>query len=753
MGAGASQPALARRHTFHGNEIELGALSEDMAAYPLRKYTSFQPSSSYLYESSSDSGHLVGNSLAPVGEEPLVQAPPQYGTSSFAQTLARAQMDRSNIREALARVSEVPGAEQALAYLQRNSTGNTSERKKTSSRRHPAAVSSPDSPHSTTSDSGLEQLKRFPRGDVGHIRRRSQLGAGQPQHGRESVTAELSRESSEVELVPTQLGSASEVEFMLQLIQAWLPFKLPENGGGGTQLVAACQDGILLSQMLMACMPDSIDPRALNMAPADGSALLYKQALENATLCLNAAMAMGCMLAHVAPADIVTGQERSIFDCAWQILRLGLLKDINVKQTPQLVLLRGPEEDPAKLMDAPPEPLLLRWLNYHLTRPQQHRHSSAEPDAGTASSGEASAPAPGWWGREPVTNFSRDLADGVAMMGLLHSLAPEVPLTCSSCEDEQLDVRWRAVVAAAQQVCNTAMPAPHLLAAGNARMHLSVMALLFKARQGLEAATRAAQAQLAQFVAWLEEYEVVASREERVFSVWITSLLNTPLRAGLFDSLRDGTVLLRVIDVLSPGAVDWRYVRKQPLKPLLRRVHSLENCNQAVAAVRRLLQLPLVNIEGLDIVDAQGKLVLAILWQLMRFHIRRLLAGVSSQGPALSDAELDLKVLSWANAKAAGGGSSISSFGDKQLASGVFLGHLLAAVQPGSIDLAMLAPGNTPRDLELNAKYIISSARKLGSSIFLVWEDIAEVNSKMILVLIASIMALDMKNDAALTTH
>lgn len=41
----------------------------------------------------------------------------------------------------------------------------------------------------------------------------------------------------------------------------------------------------------------------------------------------------------------------------------------------------------------------------------------------------------------------------------------------------------------------------------------------------------------------------------------------------------------------------------------------------------------------------------------------------------------------------------------------------------------------------MNAKYIISVARKLGLGIFLLWEDIAEVNPKMIMQLTASIMA------------
>ncbi|MFS7982704.1 putative calponin domain, CH domain superfamily, fimbrin/Plastin [Helianthus anomalus] len=42
-------------------------------------------------------------------------------------------------------------------------------------------------------------------------------------------------------------------------------------------------------------------------------------------------------------------------------------------------------------------------------------------------------------------------------------------------------------------------------------------------------------------------------------------------------------------------------------------------------------------------------------------------------------------------------------------------------------------------DKKLNATYIISVARKLGCSIFLLSEDILEVNPKMILILTASI--------------
>lgn len=41
----------------------------------------------------------------------------------------------------------------------------------------------------------------------------------------------------------------------------------------------------------------------------------------------------------------------------------------------------------------------------------------------------------------------------------------------------------------------------------------------------------------------------------------------------------------------------------------------------------------------------------------------------------------------------------------------------------------------------LNAKYVISIARKMGCCIFLLWEDIVEVKPKMILTFIGTLMA------------
>ncbi len=64
--------------------------------------------------------------------------------------------------------------------------------------------------------------------------------------------------------------------------------------------------------------------------------------------------------------------------------------------------------------------------------------------------------------------------------------------------------------------------------------------------------------------------------------------------------------------------MQWRKVHQPPFKPLYRRPKSIENCNLAIAIMRDKMRLQLVNIGGEDVVNAEGKLIRALLWQLMR---------------------------------------------------------------------------------------------------------------------------------------
>ncbi|KAL0726942.1 hypothetical protein Bca4012_023035 [Brassica carinata] len=172
-------------------------------------------------------------------------------------------------------------------------------------------------------------------------------------------------------------------------------------------------------------------------------------------------------------------------------------------------------------------------------------------------------------------------------------------------------------------------------------------------------------------------------------------------------------ILLEVLDKVSPGSVNWKHASKPPIKMPFRKV---ENCNQVVK-IGKELNFSLVNVAGNDIVQGNKKLILGLLWQLMRFHMLQLLKSLRSRtrGKDMTDAD----ILSWANRKVRtmGRKSQIESFKNQSL----FGKH-------------------TDDEKRLNATYIVSVARKLGCSVFLLPEDIVEVNHKMILILTASIM-------------
>ncbi|KAK9901251.1 hypothetical protein WJX75_002456 [Coccomyxa subellipsoidea] len=470
-------------------------------------------------------------------------------------------------------------------------------------------------------------------------------------------------------------------------------------------LIAACRDGILLCKLLNSCVPDSLDERALNL-PADASSeLARREALQNNALCINAAKALGCSLADVTPEDIFEGKEEAVRSCVWQIIRLRALKDVSVKSVPETVVLQRPGEEMSALLDVPAEQLLLRWVAHHI-----------------------GAAGPAWEAWLPLKDLGPDLADSTALFCLLSQLeAPE--LHAISLQEKDLVARAETVLAAARSLTAEALPPAQGIAEGNANMLLVLLAALFRAHHGLERAAAALSGHMSQFAQWLEEYDVQDSREERTFRVWLLSLLRNEVHIqNLTESLRDGYVLLRVLDTIAAGCVAWPSVHKPPFKPLLKQPKSIENCNQVVRIARQVLALPLVNIGGIDIINGQHKLLLAILWQLMRYNIRGLLQAVSSKGTKISDSELDLEILSWANERVAAAGKRrrITSFHDRSIASGLFLVDLLAAVEPRCIDLAMVTAGGTPRERELNAKYVISIARKLGCCIFLLWEDVVE---------------------------
>ncbi|GLT94144.1 hypothetical protein SLE2022_119020 [Rubroshorea leprosula] len=472
------------------------------------------------------------------------------------------------------------------------------------------------------------------------------------------------------------------------------------------------KDGVLLCKLINVAVPGTIDERAINTKRV----LNPWERNENHTLCLNSAKAIGCTVVNIGTQDLVEARPHLVLGLISQIIKIQLLADLNLKKTPELVELVDDTQEAEELMSLAPEKVLLKWMNFHLKK------------AGY---------------KKQVTNFSSDVKDGEAYAYLLTALAPEIssPSTLNTTDPTE---RANMVLEQAEKLdCKRYLTAKDIVE-GSPNLNLAFVAQIFQHRNGLTTDnTKFSSAEMM-------TDDDQTSREERCFRLWINSLETATYVNNLFEDVRNGWVLLELLDKISPGSVAWKQANKPPIMMPFKKV---ENCNQVVN-IGKELNFSLVNVAGNDIVQGNKKLILAFLWQLMRFSMLQLLKNLRShsQGKEITDAD----ILNWANnnVKKVGRTSQMESFKDKNLSSGVFFLELLSSVEARVVNWSLVTNGETEEDKKLNATYIISVARKLGCSIFLLPEDIIEVNQKMILILTASIMywSLQRKGNADVTT-
>ncbi|KAK7286742.1 hypothetical protein RJT34_21958 [Clitoria ternatea] len=484
-----------------------------------------------------------------------------------------------------------------------------------------------------------------------------------------------------------------------EFLKKYLPIDPSTN-----ELFEIAKDGVLLCKLINVAVPGTIDERAINTKRL----LNPWERNENHTLCLNSAKAIGCTVVNIGTQDFIEGRRHLVLGLISQIIKIQLLADLNLKKTPQLLELLDDSKDMEELMNLAPEKILLRWMNFHLKK------------AGY---------------KKIVTNFSSDVKDAEAYAHLLNVLAPEYTNPSTLAVKNPFERAKLVLEHADKMGCKRYLTARDIVE-GSPNLNLAFVAHIFQHRNGLSAQSKQ--------ISLLETLpdDTQDSREERAFRLWINSLGNSTYINNVFEDLRNGWVLLETLDKVSPGIVNWKIASKPPIKMPFKKV---ENCNQVVK-VGKQLKFSLVNVAGNDIVQGNKKLILAYLWQLMRYNILQLLKNLRfhSRGKEITDAD----ILEWANSKvnSSGSQSRMDSFKDKSLSDGIFFLELLSSVQPRAVNWGLVTKGVTDQEKKMNASYIISIARKLGCSIFLLPEDITEVNQKMILTLTASIMSWCLKH-------
>ena len=449
------------------------------------------------------------------------------------------------------------------------------------------------------------------------------------------------------------------------------------------EIFRKCGNGVLLCKLINAATPGTIFEKAINNRPN----INIFQIKENLNLAINAAKSIGCTVVSIFPESIIEQKEYLILGLIWQIIKILMMSTINLKSHPELVLLVQDGEELSDLLKLAPEVILLRWFNYHLKNSGNPRR---------------------------VANFGNDIKDGECYTILLNQIDPaQCDMSALSSQDQL--VRAERVIANARRVGVETFITPQNITSGNIKINTIFAAAIFNKNPGLHATEQELYE-----TAGLINDDVEGTREERAFRMWINSLNIEDLSINNLDEdVKDGLVILKVIDKVEPGTINWKRVEMKTNH----RLKKLANCG-LVVEYGRGLGFSLVGVGNMDFVDGRRKLILAYVWQLVRFATLKLVGQLTENA-----------LIQWANGRTT---AKAANFRDKSISSGRFLVELFGSIEPRAINWELVTPGDNPEGKEHNAKYVISIARKLGGSIFCTWEDIVEVNPKMIMTLIAT---------------
>ena len=451
---------------------------------------------------------------------------------------------------------------------------------------------------------------------------------------------------------------------------------------------------VLLCKLINKAQEGTIDERVINKKE---NMNIFQQ-VENLNLAISAAKSIGLNCIGLNYDSIMDGKNYiMVLGLMWQVVKLVVMRNIQLKHHPELIRLLNPGEQLSDLLKLSPEQLLLRWFNYHLKQAGYDK---------------------------PIKNFSGDVKDSEKYTILLNQLNKSL-CDKSALNESDLKKRAKKVIDNSKKLGAESYITPDDIVAGNNKLNTLFVASIFNAYPGLDPPTEEEKYDAAKLL----DDDVEGAREERAFRMWINSLGLTDESGdiihinNLYEESRDGILLLRTLDKIKPGCVNWKLVDKKPNNPF----KKTTNCNEVIDASKKS-NYKIIGIGGGDIRDGNKKYILAIVWQMMRAHSLQVIGNKTEE-----------ELVAWGNERV-DDEYKVKSLKDKKLASSLYFIHIMKSIEPRSINWDIVVTDKDDAESrENNAKYAISIARKLGATVFLVWEDIAEVKSKLLLTLLASI--------------
>ena len=460
-----------------------------------------------------------------------------------------------------------------------------------------------------------------------------------------------------------------------------------------TEIFKKIKDGIILTKLVNLIYPDTIDERVI----------IKDDKKSNLNLVINSAISIGCII-ETTSDDILNEVKNKVIDLLYQLLKQIVFKKISLQEYPQLLIVKGKEKAKELLTLDHSEDLIKCWFNYILE--MNYFPSKLE-------------------------NYKDDLKDSEKYIVLLSILNNDYDKSAL----KELDLLKRAskVLEKAKKIGAHIYIKNSDIVKGNERLNQFFCAEIFKANNGIKMAKEEAKNILDKLINDDEE----SVRKERFFRIWINSLKLDGVKIinnlyNLYEDCKNGILLLKIIDKIIPGNVKWEIVEKNTGSSKFK---TMMICQEVVDVLKRSGN-KINSISGMDIQNGSKNHILAIIWKLIDLYTLKKTGNKSEQN-----------LIIWANSKIPEE-RKIQNLKEKKLKDGLFWIYLLSAIEPKSINWDFVVVDNpSDKDKEMNAKYVLSVARKLGAIIFVDWKDITEVNEKLLLTLLASLYEIEQKRE------